>query len=148
MALDRPAQGLAAARALLRDEPSPLAAAVAHQTAGIVLRDFGDITEALGELRRARTMARAAGDARREADILSTLGAALVMAGQTRRGLATLDDAIRMRPEEPDARLLVRRAHVHWLLGRNAETLADAQRAIALLRGCLLYTSPSPRDRS
>ena len=125
-ALDKPAQALAEARALLAHGPPPLVAAVAHQTAGIVLRDFGAMAEALADLRAALRQARAAGDPRREADVLSTLGAALVMAGDTRRGLAALAAATDGFPGDPDARLLVRRAHVCWLLGRHREALAEA----------------------
>ena len=31
--------------------------------------------------------------------------------------------------------------------GRNPELLANLQQALATYRDCLLYTSPSPRDR-
>ena len=53
LALSRPNQALATARALLADGVGPEVAAVAHQAAAIVLRDFGDIDEALEEFRAA-----------------------------------------------------------------------------------------------
>ena len=65
LALSRPHQALARARALLSDGADPEVAAVAHQAAGIVLRDFGDIDEALVEFREAIRCARRAGDLQR-----------------------------------------------------------------------------------
>ncbi len=49
LAMSRPSEALAVAREVLADHPSALQAAVAHQAAGVVLRDFGDIGEAIGE---------------------------------------------------------------------------------------------------
>ena len=46
-----------------------------------MLREYGDIDAAIGELRTARRLARRAGSADREADVLATLGVALVFAG-------------------------------------------------------------------
>ena len=87
MALSRPTEALATALATLSTSPPPRSASIAHQAAGIVLRDFGDIDEAITHLRSAVRFARLAGDAEREADVRGSLGAALVMAGQPRRGL-------------------------------------------------------------
>src|SRR6266508_1401037 len=91
LALSRPHDALAIARAVLAGMPSDSEAAVAHQTAGVVLRDFGDIRQAVTELRAAHRHARRAADPDREADILASLGVALVMAGRTDQGLAALD---------------------------------------------------------
>jgi CHAT domain-containing protein/tetratricopeptide (TPR) repeat protein len=134
LALSRPTEALAQAKALLAADPSAGEAAVAHQTAGLVLRDFGDVEESLVQLQEARKCARRCGDLDREADILSTYGSALVMAGHTRRGLQALDTAINKRKGPPDGRFLIRKAHVLWLLGRNQEALSNAQRAVTALQ--------------
>src|ERR1700753_85528 len=85
---------LPAARSLLAARPSPRDASIAHQAAAIVLRDFGDVTAAIREVRLAARLARVAADPEREADVLTSLGTALVMAGRTRAGLAALDEAV------------------------------------------------------
>jgi hypothetical protein len=43
LALSRPWAALTRARAVLAGRPGPYEASVAHQAAGIVLRDFGDV---------------------------------------------------------------------------------------------------------
>jgi hypothetical protein len=43
LALSRPREALARARAVLKGRPGPYEASVAHQAAGIVLRDIGDV---------------------------------------------------------------------------------------------------------
>ena len=86
-----PRQALAAARSLLATGPGPRDASIAHQAAAIVLRDFGDVRAAIRELRLAARLARAAGEPGREADVLTSLGTALVMAGRTEAGVAALD---------------------------------------------------------
>ena len=94
LALSRPSEALAAAREMLARHPSASQAAVAHQAAGVVLRHYGDIAEAIEELKNARRLARTAEDLDREADILASLGVAQLLAGQTRRGLSALDAAL------------------------------------------------------
>jgi tetratricopeptide (TPR) repeat protein len=135
LALSRPAEALAQARAVLAADPSPADAAVAHQAAGVVLRDFGDITEAVAELRAAARFARAAADPARETDVLASLGVALVMAGKTRSGLATLERAVAGSTGVPAGQILIRRVFVLLLLGRDGEALTDARRAVDLLAG-------------
>jgi len=134
LALSRPAEALATALDVLARSPSASAASTAHQAAGIVLRDFGDIHEAVAHLRSAARFARGAGDAEREADVQASLGVAVVMAGHPRRGLALLDAVVHRSSGVVAARHLVRRAHILWLLGRNAEALDDARQAVILLR--------------
>ena len=95
LALSRPNEALDRARKVLADDPSLLDASIARQTIGIVLREYGDIDAAIGELRIARRLARRAGSADREADVLATLGVALVFAGRTVSGRNTLDAAVR-----------------------------------------------------
>lgn len=135
LALSRPSEALAAARKALAQHPSASQAAVAHQAAGVVLRDFGDIAEAIEELKDAHRFARKAGNLDRESDVLGSLGVAWVLAGQTRRGLAALDTVLRRSHGVPAGRILIRRAHALWVLGRNAEALRDAQAAVGLLSG-------------
>ena len=84
LALSRPRDALARAREVLRARPGPYAASVAHQAAGIVLRDTGDVDAGVRELRDALRLARRTGSADREADVLATLGLALVYAGRRR----------------------------------------------------------------
>lgn len=135
LALARPAEALAAARELLATSPPPREASIAHQAAGIVLREFGDIDQSIADLRSAVRFARLAGDAGRAADAQASLGIALTMAGRPRRGLALLDAVVAASHGIEEARHLVRRAQVLWLLGRNADVLRDARRAVHLLRG-------------
>ena len=97
-----PREALAAARSLLATGPGPREASMAHQAAAIVLRDFGDVRAAIREFRLAARLARAAAEPDGEADVLTSLGTALVMAGRTEAGLAALDEA-------PDAWLLAGR---------------------------------------
>src|ERR1700677_3374679 len=135
LALSRPSEALAAAREVLAQHPSASQAAVAHQAAGVVLRHFGDISEAIAELKQAYRFARQAGDRARESDVLASLGVAQLLAGQTQRGLSILDKVLRDSQGVPAGRILIRRAYAFWVLGRSAEALRDAQAAVDLLAG-------------
>jgi tetratricopeptide (TPR) repeat protein len=133
LALSQPSEALAAARAVLARDPSASQAAVAHQAVGVVLRHFGDISEAIGELKTAQRFARKAGDVDRESDVLASLSVALLLAGQTRHALTVLDAALRNSRGVPAGRILVRKAYALWIVGRNAEALRDARAAVDLL---------------
>jgi tetratricopeptide (TPR) repeat protein len=135
LALSRPSEALAAAREVLAQQPSAAQAAVAHHAAGVVLRDFGDVREAIEEFKNARRFARKAGDLDRESEASASLGSAWVFAGQTRRGLSVLDTALRRSHGVPASRILTRRAGVLWILGRYTEARRDAQAAVDLLSG-------------
>ena len=135
LALSRPSEALAAAREVLARHPPAAQAAVAHQAAGVVFRDFGDIGKAIEEFKNARRFARQAGDLDRESDVSASLAAALVLAGQSRRGLSILDALLERSHGVPAGRILIRRAGVFYILGRNAEALRDAQAAVDLLTG-------------
>jgi tetratricopeptide (TPR) repeat protein len=135
LALSRPSEALTTAREVLAGNPSASQAAVAHQAVGVVLREFGDIRQAIGEFRAARHFARKAGDIGRECDISASLGLALVMAGQPSRGLSVLDALLERLSGVPAGRILIRRVGAFLILGRNAEALRDAQAAIGLLSG-------------
>jgi tetratricopeptide (TPR) repeat protein len=133
LALSRPKEALARARAVLAADPEPHDASVAHQTVGIVLRDFGDVGVAIRELRTAVRLARAARSPHREADVLATLGVALVFAGRTRSGLAALDTAVRQASGVLAGRVLMRRAIALWTLGRHQDALDDLRPAVTIL---------------
>src|ERR1039458_10865700 len=68
LALSRPNEARDRARKVLADNPGLLDASIARQTIGIVLREYGDIDAAIGDLRIARRLARRAGSAGRRAD--------------------------------------------------------------------------------
>ena len=114
LALSQPSEALAAAREVLARNPPASQAAVAHQAAGVVLRHFGDISEAIDELKNAHRFARKAGDHDRESDVSASLGVALLLAGQTRHGLSVLDALLERSHGVPAGRILIRRADALW----------------------------------
>jgi tetratricopeptide (TPR) repeat protein len=130
----RPDQARADAEALLARSPGPFEASIAHQVIGILERDFGDATAAVARLRTARRLAHRSGSADREADVLATLGIALVHAGRTRQGLDSLARGLSAAEWVTAARVPFRRAAILWVLGRHAEGLDDLRRAIPVLR--------------
>ena len=119
---------------ILAGQPSPYEASVAHQAAGIVLREWGDVRAGIGEFRAALRVARQTGSAEREADVLASLAVALVYAGRTRAGLATFDRALELSTGAQTGRVLHRRSLALLALGRHAAALDDARRAIVVLR--------------
>ncbi|MBX7548312.1 CHAT domain-containing protein [Streptomyces sp. NPDC048665] len=129
-----PGEARARAEQVLRAGPPPLHASVAHQVLGIWQRDFGDLRIALGHLRRARDLAARADSADREADVLATLGVALVHAGRTRQGLTSFERGVARGSGHTRARVLYRRAYVWWVLGHHREALEDVRRALPVLR--------------
>ena len=134
LALSRPKEALARAQAVLARRPDPYQASVAHQAAGIALREFGDVAAGLREVQHALRCARRAGSLERVADVQATLGIALVYAGRTSAGLASLDEALQHSSGLLAARVLLRRGMMLWTVGRHAEALDDMHRAIAGLR--------------
>ncbi|MGY1496027.1 CHAT domain-containing protein [Streptomyces sp. QTS52] len=134
MVFARPKDALARAENVLGSDPTPLHASVAHQVIGMWQRDFGDMRVALRHLRRARDLAADAGSAEREADVLGTLGVALVHAGRTRQGLAAFEQGVDRGTGHTRARVLYRRAYAWWVLGHHREALDDVRRAIPVLR--------------
>jgi tetratricopeptide (TPR) repeat protein len=135
LALSRPADALAAAREVLASKPPAAQAAVAHQAAGLVYRDYGDMAQAIEEFKNARRFARKARDHDRESDVSASLAAALVLDGQSRRGLSVLDTLLEGSHGIPAGRILIRRGAAWYILGRNTEALRDIQAAIDLLAG-------------
>jgi tetratricopeptide (TPR) repeat protein len=134
LALSRPREALARARAILARQPDPYDVSVAHQAAGIVLREFGDVDAGIREVREALIWARRARSAEREADVLASLGVALIYAGRTADGLAAFDRALRRCHGAQAGRVLVRRGIALWALGRYAPALDDVRQAHAALR--------------
>jgi tetratricopeptide (TPR) repeat protein len=133
LALSRPREALARAQAVLATRPGPYDASVAHQAAGIVLREFGDVAASVRELRRALRRARQSGSDEREVDVLASLGVALVYAGHTANGLAAFDQAVRRSTGVLAARVLHRRAAALWAIGRFPAALEDLRRAVSVL---------------
>jgi len=150
LALSRPNEALDRARKVLADDPGLLDASIARQTIGIVLREYGDIDAAIGELRIARRLARRAGSADREADVLATLGVALVFAGRTVSGRRTLDAAVRQSTGQLRGRTLLRRGGALLLLGHHREALEDLNRSVAALRlaGDQLWEARALQERA
>ncbi len=134
LALSQPREALAIANRLITEETDPARLCVAHQAAGIVLRERGRQDDAIHHLRSALGAARAVGDGSREGDVLATLGLALVNAGRARAGLARLDEAVLLTRGLGQARVRVRRAHALLAIGRAAEALEDLKPALAAVR--------------
>jgi tetratricopeptide (TPR) repeat protein len=107
---------------------------VAHQAAGIVLRDIGDIGAGLRELRAGLRAARRADSAEREADVLATLGLTLAYARRTPEALAAFDRSLQLSSGAASGRVLHRRGLALWQLGRYAAALEDLRRAVDVLR--------------
>ena len=134
LALSQPRLALTRATQILATAPSAYDASVAHQAAGIVHREAGDVEAALTHLRQARRAARrcapeVAGP--REGDVLATYAVALQYAGRTVAALRAFTRAEPLTPPARLSRLLLRRAHVEHRVGRYAEALADLDLALA-----------------
>ncbi len=134
LALSRPHDAIASARTLLAGAPAAVEASIAHQAWGIALRQLGDVTTAVRELRTALRLAEQSGRSERQADVLATLGATLGRAGRSREGLARLDRAVDLSRGALTGRVLLRRADVLLVLGRHREALDDLRSAITRLR--------------
>ncbi len=135
MVFARPRQAMTAATAMLADGRGPYEASIAHQAIGILRREFGDLDAAIRELRQAVRLARRSGSPDREADVLATLGIALLQHGRTRPGLSALDTAAALSSGTTRARVLFRRAGARWILGRHGAALDDLELAAPALLG-------------
>ena len=149
LTLSRPREALARARAVLAGRPDPYDASVAHQAASIVLREVGDVEAGVRESRAALRLAHRTGSVEREADVLSSLGVALVYAGRTAAGLAAFDRAVQRSTSVPAARVLTRRGSMLHTLGRYPAALKDLQHAVTVLRraGDRLWTARALNNR-
>jgi hypothetical protein len=143
LASSQPWAALTRARAVLAGRPGPYEASVAHQAAGIVLRDCGDVEAGVRELRQALRQARRLGSAEREADVLAGLGVALFFTGRTAAGLAAFEAALRRSSGVLAAQVLYRRGILFVRLGRFPAALEDARHAVVVLRraGDTLWTA-------
>ncbi len=150
LAFSRPREALARARAVLAGRPGPYEASVARQAAGIVLREFGDVEAGVRELREALRLARRTRSPEREADVLATLGVALVYTGKTAAGLTALNRAVQRSSGALAARVLLRRGIVLWALGRYPAALDDLRQAVPVLRraGDLIWTARALNARA
>jgi tetratricopeptide (TPR) repeat protein len=135
LTLARPGEALASARAVLAKDPGPYDESVARQAVGIVLREFGDVNAGIRELREALRLARLTGSHDREADVLATLGVALVYAGRTTSGLTALNKAASHAAGPAAGRVLERRGIALWTLGQHRLALEDLRRAVPILHG-------------
>jgi CHAT domain-containing protein len=143
LALSRPREALARARSVLAGHPDAYDASVAHQAAGIVLREVGDVNAGVREVREALRLAKQTGSRERVTDVLASLGVALVYAGRTAAGLGALDLALQRSDGVLAARVRHRRGIVLWTLGRHEAALADLRLAVPVLRraGDKLWTA-------
>ncbi|QFY08988.1 CHAT domain-containing protein [Nonomuraea phyllanthi] len=133
MVFARPREALTAAKAVLAAGRGPYESSIARQALGILHREFGDLEAAIRELRQSVRLARRSGSADREADVLATLGIALLHSGRTRAGLSALDSAAARADGTTRARVLFRRAGARWILGRHTDALDDLRDAVPAL---------------
>jgi len=134
LALSRPHDAIGLAQALLATAPPPNVASIARQATGIGLRQLGDVTGGLRELRAALRLAQGSGRRDREVDVLASLGATLGRAGRGREGLVALDRAIKNSRGALAGQVLLRRADVFLVMGRYQEALEDLRAAVTRLR--------------
>ena len=134
LALSRPADALDLALALLESDADPTARSFAHQAAGIVHREQGEMTASIAHLVAGLRAARTGGTSGRIADVQATLGATLVMNGETRRGLSHLDEATASATGPVLATIRMRRAYILSQLGRHDEALLDIGLALKGIR--------------
>lgn len=141
--MSRPGDALSRARRILAGHVDPYEASIAHQASGIVLRDTGDVSAGIAELRQALRLARRTGSADREADVLSSLGIALVQDDRTAQGLAAFDLAIELSRGVLLGRVLHRHGAVLRTLGRHTAALQSLRRAIDILQpaGDVIWTA-------
>jgi tetratricopeptide (TPR) repeat protein len=135
LALSKPTLALAKARVLLSRRPHVTAAeaSIAHQAAGIALRDLGYLPEGLAELRRALRSARSSAQTQRQADVEASLGLTMILAGSTARGMVHLDRAVQEAHGVLAARVLMRSAGILAVIGRPEEALRDLNQVVTML---------------
>ena len=83
LALSLPGEALERALRLVTLRPDDIAASYAHQAAGIVLRDRGELAPSLRHLAASLRYANSSADKQRIVDVQATLGATEVAAGRT-----------------------------------------------------------------
>jgi CHAT domain/Tetratricopeptide repeat len=133
LAVAEPHLARARADGLLETATDPWTLSVARHVRGLVLREQGRLAEAVDELRLAVKLARRSEDVNRLADVRATLGAALIMDGRSRAGLAQLDRAVE---GADDPRVLAtarmrRGVMLSTFLARHEEALPDLRGALS-----------------
>ena len=129
LAISRPQSALATSMQIIAASGDAATLSFAHQAAAIVHRDAGrtedSVRHGFAALRLARGVSRL-----RQADVMATLGVVLAYAGRTAEGLRQFDAAKELTQPADLPRLLLRRAHVLALVGRDREAHADLTQAI------------------
>lgn len=130
LALENEHEATRVARRVLAESDDRIERSYAHQALGIVLRDQGELADALTELRIALRDARAADSPDREADVRATYGVTLALGGRTKTALAELERASATATGEVAAKVRFRHAVVLGDLGRNDEARNALQIAL------------------
>lgn len=133
LALSRPLEAMAAARRILESSADRRERSFAGQALGIAMRELGDVTGAVRQLRIALLDAATVSKSR-EADVEASLGGTLVYAGRSADALAVLQSAISKVRGAERARVLVRRGLLFQILGRTTEAVDDLRSAAQVLR--------------
>lgn len=133
MALSRPAAALKIAVSVLENSTDRSERAFARQARGIALREIGDVSAAVAELRRALRDAKTLGNAR-QADVEASLGGTLAFAGRTAEALSLLDAARAKSKGADAARIGVRRGWLLRTVGRTEEAVTELRAANRALR--------------
>src|ERR1044072_102152 len=144
LALADPLRAEERARQLIATSEDAATLATAHQGLGIALRDQGQSAAALDELRTALTYARRV-CRDRSADVRASLGVTLFLSGRTTDGLRALDRAAADSTGLLWAKVLMRRAGLLSLLGRQEAAAADMSLALDGIRG---HDSPAWEART
>jgi tetratricopeptide (TPR) repeat protein len=134
LAMSRPPDAAAAADAILRKRPDPLARSYAQQARGIVFRETGNLVAARRSLAAAVANARRTGDPARTADTLATAGTIYARAGRLAQAVAAFDEALSSAPDSMRGPVLLRRGTALHTFDRYAEAEHDYREAAEILR--------------
>lgn len=134
LAVDQPVEARRRAEEVLARDPEPIELSYASQALGIVLRDTGQVEEAIAALRVALRAAYRAGVDDRTRDVRATLGVALALGGRTSQALRQLDAARDGATGELAARITMRQAGVLSMLGRDREAAPALRSVLAVLQ--------------
>ena len=135
LAFDDPAAAQAQAARVVAESTDPVSLSYAHQSLGIVLRESGQVTDGLAELRKALQAARRTSDLDRIRDVRATYAGTLVMAGRTAAGLRQFASALEGASDVVGATVMARRATVLTLVGRHQDARGAMVSALAAIRG-------------
>jgi tetratricopeptide (TPR) repeat protein len=133
MALSRPLDTKESASRLLNTSSDARERSYAGQALGIAMRELGDVSGAVKQLRQALADAATVGVSR-QADVEASLGGTLAYAGRSREALSLLNAAAGRVRGAAQARILVRRGLLLQILGHTTEAVADLRKAAQVLR--------------